>query len=601
MRVLGPNSSTGVEPPPRDERCIVCVDDDPEFLKSLEYVLPQQINGGGAPCSYRFLFVNDPVEALEVLRELVADGETVAMVLSDHQMPHMKGTEFLARSRELVPASVRVLLTGHAGIDAAITAINERLLDRFLTKPIESEQDFVLSVRHLLDRFEMQRQLEEQGDLIRGLYEFANTLNAAQDLDSTLRLAVEFTRAALGCDDIRVILIPAAAGGAAAETSSPATAPERRATPVEPPRLGPPLESGIVGRIEDCPWYDVVAAETGDAWPQGAVAYAALRGVDRDLGLILAWEPENGRGLTDASLAALRHVAASTAVAVQNQLGRARLEEIGETRARHLEEARGRLAILDRLKSDFLSFVSHELRTPLNYISAIGMIDGDLDRAEHEQMVGIVRDGYARLERFIVSSLEYFQWCAATPDTSEEETDVAALVRAVAGTIGSPGAAADVEVSVPDERCMALFPARCAETVLRILVDNAVKFSNGRPHIRLEVAAGPDRVTLAVADHGRGFPPEWATEIFRPFTIADSLHHGEGTALSLAKAAAMVATYGGHIHARSPGAHRGATFTVELPVRNEGTAKVVELGRWTGLRIDGDAEPEVGLGASKAA
>ena len=52
------------------------------------------------------------------------------------------------------------------------------------------------------------------------------------------------------------------------------------------------------------------------------------------------------------------------------------------------------------------------------------MIDGDLDRAEHEQMVGIVRDGYARLERFIVSSLEYFQWCAATPNVDLFEVDI---------------------------------------------------------------------------------------------------------------------------------------------------------------------------------
>ena len=50
----------------------------------------------------------------------------------------MKGTEFLAQARELAPSSVRILLTGHSGIEAAITAINDQLLDRHLTKPIES-------------------------------------------------------------------------------------------------------------------------------------------------------------------------------------------------------------------------------------------------------------------------------------------------------------------------------------------------------------------------------------------------------------------------------------------------------------------------------
>src|SRR5690606_31553364 len=43
--------------------------------------------------------------------------------------------EFLARARELRPDAVRVLLTGRADLDAAVAAVNEGQIFRFLTKP----------------------------------------------------------------------------------------------------------------------------------------------------------------------------------------------------------------------------------------------------------------------------------------------------------------------------------------------------------------------------------------------------------------------------------------------------------------------------------
>lgn len=62
-----------------------------------------------------------------------------AVVLSDLRMPHQDGLSFLAHVRERVPEAVRIMLTGYADTQAAITAINEGNIFRFLTKPIRSE------------------------------------------------------------------------------------------------------------------------------------------------------------------------------------------------------------------------------------------------------------------------------------------------------------------------------------------------------------------------------------------------------------------------------------------------------------------------------
>jgi len=62
----------------------------------------------------------------------------IAVVISDMRMPEMDGAEFLAKVREQTPDAVRMLLTGHADMDAAARAVNDGRVFRFLTKPCDS-------------------------------------------------------------------------------------------------------------------------------------------------------------------------------------------------------------------------------------------------------------------------------------------------------------------------------------------------------------------------------------------------------------------------------------------------------------------------------
>jgi response regulator RpfG family c-di-GMP phosphodiesterase len=57
------------------------------------------------------------------------------VVLSDLRMPGMDGVTFLSKVRKVSPDSIRLLLTGQADLEAAIAAVNQGQLFRFLTKP----------------------------------------------------------------------------------------------------------------------------------------------------------------------------------------------------------------------------------------------------------------------------------------------------------------------------------------------------------------------------------------------------------------------------------------------------------------------------------
>lgn len=67
--------------------------------------------------------------------ELVDQNGPYAVIVSDFRMPLMDGIEFLSRIREVAPDTVRIMLTGNADMQAAIQAVNEGNIFRFLTKP----------------------------------------------------------------------------------------------------------------------------------------------------------------------------------------------------------------------------------------------------------------------------------------------------------------------------------------------------------------------------------------------------------------------------------------------------------------------------------
>lgn len=78
----------------------------------------------------RVLTVNSGSDALEVL-----SGTAVDIIVSDEQMPDMPGSVLLSKVRQLYPDVVRIILTGEASLDAAIAAINQAGIFRFLRKP----------------------------------------------------------------------------------------------------------------------------------------------------------------------------------------------------------------------------------------------------------------------------------------------------------------------------------------------------------------------------------------------------------------------------------------------------------------------------------
>jgi CheY-like chemotaxis protein len=112
---------------PQELPSILCVDDEPRIVDGIALHLRRD---------YRVLTANGGHSALQLLKEKGAP----AVIVSDMRMPGMDGAVLLKHVKHLYPETTRILLTGETGRDAAIAAVNDGQIFRFLTKPCPPDQ-----------------------------------------------------------------------------------------------------------------------------------------------------------------------------------------------------------------------------------------------------------------------------------------------------------------------------------------------------------------------------------------------------------------------------------------------------------------------------
>lgn len=101
---------------------VLFVDDEHALLEAVRITLRRE--------PYQLITASSALEALALLAR-----QPVTVVVSDEQMPGMSGSQFLAEVRRLHPDTIRIILTGQASMAAAIRAINDGEIYRFLSKP----------------------------------------------------------------------------------------------------------------------------------------------------------------------------------------------------------------------------------------------------------------------------------------------------------------------------------------------------------------------------------------------------------------------------------------------------------------------------------
>lgn len=135
---------------------IICVDDESLILDSIKMVLKENFGDG-----YSIETAESGDDALELIDELMQDKIEIPILISDYVMPGLKGDEFLIQAHNIIPDTLKIMLTGQADLRGVENVINHATLYRFLSKPWTTE-DFVLTIGEALKSFAQARHIRIQ-------------------------------------------------------------------------------------------------------------------------------------------------------------------------------------------------------------------------------------------------------------------------------------------------------------------------------------------------------------------------------------------------------------------------------------------------------
>ena len=254
-------------------------------------------------------------------------------------------------------------------------------------------------------------------------------------------------------------------------------------------------------------------------------------------------------------------------IGVRKQVERERAELLAREQA-----ARAEAEAASRAKDDFLTTLSHELRTPLNavYGWAAMLQSGRMDESTKAKAIdAIMRNANIQVQ-LIDDLLDVSRIASGKLRLELQNVEPATVIGAAVDAVRPAALAKGIRIDVIPEALPGPIvgdPNRLQQVMWNLL-SNAVKFTPREGRVAVHLRRVHSHLEITVSDTGSGIAPDFLPYVFERFRQGDSSstrpHGGLGLGLTLVKH--LVELHGGTVTADSPGAGKGATFTVKLPI-----------------------------------
>jgi signal transduction histidine kinase len=300
-------------------------------------------------------------------------------------------------------------------------------------------------------------------------------------------------------------------------------------------------------------------------------AFLAAAGIGLLFALVsgIALSTGLSRRLARVRAAAVRVAAEGPDAPTPRDAGR---DEVGDL-ARTLAAMQEALRRQEAARRAFVSTASHELRTPLTSLQGTlelleeDLRDGRLDMNDAQRQVAGAQNELRRLGRLATELLDLSRLDAAVALRSEP-VELGELCRAVAAEFALRARERDVEVVVepPPGPCWAAGDPGAVARVVRILIDNALRYSPpGRP-VRVVPAYHGERATVEVCDDGPGVDEHDRELIFERFHRGSTASGAGGFGLGLAIGRELAERMAGTLELLPAAPGEGARFRLSLKI-----------------------------------
>ncbi len=223
------------------------------------------------------------------------------------------------------------------------------------------------------------------------------------------------------------------------------------------------------------------------------------------------------------------------------------------------------------IKNEFISNITHELKTPIATVSvaieALRSFNASLDPQKTKEYLDISANELQRLSLLVDKVLKLSMFEKKEIELKYEPLNMRQLVDEVTASMRLQFEKRKAVITINAEGDTNLEGDRLhLVSVLFNLLDNALKYTNGKPIIDINIKAPDNQLELIIADNGLGIPPEYHSRIFEKFFRVPhgNLHNAKGYGLGLSYVAHVVEQHKGTIRVES-NEGGGSRFIIMLP------------------------------------
>ncbi len=217
----------------------------------------------------------------------------------------------------------------------------------------------------------------------------------------------------------------------------------------------------------------------------------------------------------------------------------------------------------------FISDASHELRTPTAVIRSNAELllrHPEQTIEENADHVAAIVDEAGQLGRLVEDLLTLARADEDRLPLQPEDFSPRELVEELVRDYALLAEARDLRLEWDASSGTLVADRQRVRQVLRILLDNALKYTPSGGRVRVEARDRGGRWQFAVEDSGPGVPPELRERVFERFFRGPEARAQPGSGLGLAIARSIVEAHGGRLLVRDS-ALGGARFEAVFPAR----------------------------------
>jgi PAS domain S-box-containing protein len=230
------------------------------------------------------------------------------------------------------------------------------------------------------------------------------------------------------------------------------------------------------------------------------------------------------------------------------------------------------LKMLNASKDKFFSIISHDLRTPFN--SLLGITEfithsyDEMSPKAIKESISSIHQSSQKVFNLILNLFEWTRLQSGKFELDKSDTGIRELIEEVVNLYKPNAIAKDIKLSASIPEDLFVYADKyMVETVLRNLVNNAIKFTRRGGSVKVSVIKKGNTAAISIEDNGVGISKENQNKLFRidEQFKSDGTAEEKGTGLGLVLCKEFVEKNGGTISLESDEG-KGSNFTFTLPL-----------------------------------